>query len=138
VEKSLPILVESSIQVAWDYLEGAGELGEPKFTSRFLLDTIESMVRCGERRQLMLSNKAIDAYRRFRDWPVPPGCRAGAHHAKRRVVKLSITGFLRCNDRLQNSGSFGTARAQVTWHVTQLTPMGCRIFSWKPGTSMSR
>jgi hypothetical protein len=62
----LQILVERSIQIAWDYLERAGELGEPEVASRFLLDSVEEMVRHGERRQLVLSNKAIDAYKRFR------------------------------------------------------------------------
>ena len=63
---SLPILVENSIEIAWDYLERSGELGEPERAGRFLLDMIELMVRNGERRQLMLSNKAIDAYRKLR------------------------------------------------------------------------
>ena len=62
----LPILMERSIQIAWDYLERSGELGDPEAASIFLLDTVEMMVRCGKRRQLLLSNKAIDAYRRFR------------------------------------------------------------------------
>ncbi len=51
---------------AWDYLERSGELGEPETASRFLLDSVELMVRHGERRQLVLSNRAIDAYKRFR------------------------------------------------------------------------
>jgi hypothetical protein len=62
----LPILMENSIQIAWDYLERTGQLGEPEIASRFLLDAVEMMVRRGERRRLMLSNKAIDAYKRFR------------------------------------------------------------------------
>ncbi len=62
----LPILMEKSIQIAWDYLERSGELGEPEAASRFLLDSVELMVRHGERRQLVLSNRAIDAYKRFR------------------------------------------------------------------------
>lgn len=61
----LPILMENSIHIAWDYLERTGELGEPEEASRFLLDAVERMVRQGERRQLFLSNKAIDAYRQF-------------------------------------------------------------------------
>lgn len=60
----LPILMENSIQIAWDYLERTGQLGEPEIASRFLLDAVEMMVRRGERRRLMLSNKAIDAYKR--------------------------------------------------------------------------
>jgi hypothetical protein len=50
----------------WDYLEGTGDLGEPEEASRVLLDAIEHMVRQGERRRLLLSNKAIDAYKQFR------------------------------------------------------------------------
>ncbi|HVX77631.1 MAG TPA: hypothetical protein VHB49_15970 [Bradyrhizobium sp.] len=62
----LPCLIENSIQIAWDYLEGSGELGDGETASLFLLNTVETMVRHGERRQLLLSNKAIDAYRLFR------------------------------------------------------------------------
>ena len=62
----LPLLIESSIEIAWDYLNRTGELGEPLVASRFLSDTIELMVRRGERRRLMLANKAIAAYQQFR------------------------------------------------------------------------
>jgi hypothetical protein len=65
MDEPLPILMENAIQIAWDYLERTGELGEPEIASRFLLDTVASMVRRGERRRLVLSNKAIDAYKRF-------------------------------------------------------------------------
>ena len=54
------------IQIAWDYLEGSGDLGDPHVASKVLLDSVESMVRLGERRQLMLSNRAIDDYKKFR------------------------------------------------------------------------
>jgi hypothetical protein len=54
----LPIPMENAIQVAWDYLERTGELGDPEIASRFLLDTVELLVRRGERRRLLLSNKA--------------------------------------------------------------------------------
>jgi hypothetical protein len=66
MSQPLPILMENSIQIAWDYLERTGELGEPEVAGRFLLDTVEFLVRRGERRCLMLSNKAIDAYRKFK------------------------------------------------------------------------
>jgi hypothetical protein len=62
----LPILVENSFQIAWDYLERTGELGNREVASRVLLDVLEIMIRRGERRKLLLSNKAIDAYQRFR------------------------------------------------------------------------
>jgi hypothetical protein len=61
----LPILMENSIQIAWDYLERTGDLGDPEVASRFLLDAVEQMVRKGERRRLRLSNYAIYAYRKF-------------------------------------------------------------------------
>ena len=66
MSEPLPILMENSVQIAWDYLERTGELGEPEVAGRFLLDTIEVMVRRGERRRLILSNKAIDAYKQFK------------------------------------------------------------------------
>jgi len=67
MHEPLPILMESSIQIAWDYLERTRDLGDPEVASRFLLDTVEQMVRKGERRRLLLSNNAIDAYRKFAD-----------------------------------------------------------------------
>ena len=56
-----------AFQIAWDYLEAAGELGNnPERTANHLLDTIEAMIRQGERRPLLLSKKAIASYQRFR------------------------------------------------------------------------
>ena len=60
-----PHVMETAIQMAWDYLERSGELGEPEVAARILLDQVERMVRRGELRPLMLSNRAIDAYRRY-------------------------------------------------------------------------
>jgi hypothetical protein len=66
MDEPLPILLESSMMIAWDYLERTGELGDPDVASQVLLDSIEGLIRNGERRKLMLSNKAIDAYKRYR------------------------------------------------------------------------
>ncbi len=65
---ALPIsmLIEGSIQIAWDYLERTGEIEDAAVASKFLYDTIEVMVRRGERRRLALSNRAITAYKRFK------------------------------------------------------------------------
>lgn len=57
-------LFEQSFNMAWTVLQQAGELGEPDDTSRFLFDNIACMMRRGERRRLLLSKSAIDAYRR--------------------------------------------------------------------------
>ena len=59
----LPPLVESSLQIAWDFLGGAGEIADPQQTAEFLLQSIKSQILRGERRTLALSNRAIAAYR---------------------------------------------------------------------------
>lgn len=62
---SLSHLLEESFQIAWEYLERTGELGDGGTASRFLSDEIEVMIRRGERSRLALSNRAISAYQRF-------------------------------------------------------------------------
>jgi hypothetical protein len=62
----LPLLMENSIQIAWDYLEGTGELGDAEVAARFLTDAVEILILRGETRKLMLANRAIDAYKRFK------------------------------------------------------------------------
>jgi hypothetical protein len=57
-------ILESSFRIAWDYLERTGGLGEPEPAARFLLDHIATAMSRGEYRRLLLSNHAIDAYRR--------------------------------------------------------------------------
>jgi hypothetical protein len=64
--ETLQQVLENSFRIAWDYLEATGELGEPDEAARFLLDSIAVMMGRGERRKLLLSNLAIDAYRRSR------------------------------------------------------------------------
>jgi hypothetical protein len=58
-------ILESSFRIAWDYLQRTGELGEPEAATRFLLDNIVTSMKQGERRKLLLSNRAIDAYKRW-------------------------------------------------------------------------
>ncbi len=58
--------METSLQIAWDYLDRTGELGEPQIAARILVDTVARMIRHGENRPLKLSNNAINAYKRFR------------------------------------------------------------------------
>ena len=64
--ETVPTLVENSLRIAWDYLEATGQLDNPDTAASHLLDTIEAMIRHGERRRLLLSNKAITSYQRFR------------------------------------------------------------------------
>ena len=50
-------IVENSIHIAWDYLEATVEPGDPEQASQVLLNEIQRMVRAGETRPLMLSNR---------------------------------------------------------------------------------
>jgi hypothetical protein len=69
MSEPLTLLMENSVQIAWDYLERTSDLGEPNIAIRFLMDTVEKMIRRGERRKLFLSNRAIDAYKQFKTKP---------------------------------------------------------------------
>jgi hypothetical protein len=60
----LPVLVENSLEVAWDFLHGLGEIKDPQETAEFLLRSIQSQILRGETRTLMLSNRAIEAHQR--------------------------------------------------------------------------
>jgi hypothetical protein len=55
--------LEQSFYIAWDVLTRSGELRDPEASAGYLLDKIEGMMKSGERRRLLLSNLAIDAYR---------------------------------------------------------------------------
>ena len=66
MHEPLPILTETSVRIAWDYLDRTGDLGDPEIASRFLSYAVEQMIQRGERRRLMLSNRAIDSYKRYR------------------------------------------------------------------------
>jgi hypothetical protein len=63
---SLSQLLEDSFQIAWEYLERSGELGDGASASRFLSDVIETMIGRGQRSRLAPSDRAIGAYQRFR------------------------------------------------------------------------
>ena len=62
----LPTLVENSLQIAWDFLDASGEIEDPQQTAEVLLGTIKTLLLGGENRRLMLSNRAIDAFRQFK------------------------------------------------------------------------
>lgn len=62
---SLSQLLEESFEIAWDYLERTGELGDAVTASHFLSDEIAIMIREGQRNRLTLSNRAIGAYLRI-------------------------------------------------------------------------
>ena len=47
--------------------ERTGELGDAAQASTFLLRTVDALVIQGERRKFVLSNRAIEAYRRYKN-----------------------------------------------------------------------
>ena len=66
MSEPLPILIQNSLNIAWNFLLRSGEITDPEEVSHFLLETINDLVLKGERRRLMLSNKAISEYRKFK------------------------------------------------------------------------
>ena len=62
----LPILIESSLQIAWDYLDRSGGIIDPQQTAEILLASIKTKILKGESRRLMLSNRAIAAFEQHR------------------------------------------------------------------------
>ena len=62
----LPALVENSLQIAWDFLDASGEIEDPQQTAEVLLGAIKTLLLRGENRRLMLSNRAIDTFREFK------------------------------------------------------------------------
>jgi hypothetical protein len=65
MNEPISTVIENAIVIAWDYLERTGELGDAVVAGRVLLHSIETMVFRGERRRLMLANKAISDHRKF-------------------------------------------------------------------------
>ncbi|MGL3109959.1 hypothetical protein [Bradyrhizobium sp. BR 1432] len=55
--------VENAFFIAWSFLEKSGELGPPDESANVILDAIEAQLKTGERRPLMLANRAIARYR---------------------------------------------------------------------------
>ena len=66
MSEPLPTLVKNSLEIAWDFLKGSGEIDDPQQAAELLLRTINDLILKGERRTLMLSNRAIDAYRQHK------------------------------------------------------------------------
>jgi hypothetical protein len=92
---SLSQLLEDSFQIAWEYLDRTGELDDAAAASRFLSDTIEAMIRRGQRSRLALFNRAISAYQRFRS-SGRDGIRAGGV-----LVRVKHLAFHRNPDELE-------------------------------------
>jgi hypothetical protein len=60
------LLAANAIQIALNFLERAGEIDDYTETCQFLADKIETMIRHGQRNRLVLANRAIAAFQRYR------------------------------------------------------------------------
>ncbi|PDT86864.1 hypothetical protein CO669_28265 [Bradyrhizobium sp. Y36] len=58
----LPMIIENSLQIAWDFLERSGGIADPQQAAEILLESIKAQILKGESRTLMLSNRAIAAF----------------------------------------------------------------------------
>lgn len=56
-------LLQQSFEIAWNVLDMSGDIGNREEAARYLLDNISQMIAQGEKRRLLLTNVAIDAYR---------------------------------------------------------------------------
>jgi hypothetical protein len=61
-----PLLLEESVKIAVDFLEPTGEVDDVGETCQFLVNKVAFMIAQGERNRLLLSNRAITAYQRYR------------------------------------------------------------------------
>jgi hypothetical protein len=61
-----PLLLEESVRIAVNFLERTGEVDDVGETCQFLVNKIGFMIAQGERNRLLLSNRAITAYQRYR------------------------------------------------------------------------
>lgn len=62
-----PLLFESAVEIAFDFLRRSGEIDDYMEACHFLASNIGSMMTQGERNRLMLANRAITAYQRQRE-----------------------------------------------------------------------
>jgi hypothetical protein len=61
-----PLLLEDSVKIAVDFLDRAGEIDDIGETCQFLVNKVGFMIAQGHRNRLLLANRAIAAYQRYR------------------------------------------------------------------------
>jgi hypothetical protein len=65
-DESFPVLQESAVQIAWDYLERADEIDDPAEARHFLTEKVAFMISQGQHNRLVLSNRAISAFQQYK------------------------------------------------------------------------
>lgn len=62
-----PMLLESAAAIALDFLARTGEIDDTSDASQFLTNKIGFMMAQGERNRLVLANRAITAFQRYKE-----------------------------------------------------------------------
>ena len=60
------LTMANAIQIALNYLQRSGEIDDYTETFRFLADKVEAMMRQGQSNQLVLANRAIADFQKYR------------------------------------------------------------------------
>jgi hypothetical protein len=61
-----PLLLEESVKIAVDFLDRTGEIDDIGEARQFLVNKVEFMIAQGQRNRLLLANRAITEYQRYR------------------------------------------------------------------------
>jgi hypothetical protein len=61
-----PLLLEQAVTIAIDFLDRTGEIDDLGEVRHFLVDKVRFMIAHGQRNRLLLANRAISAYQRYR------------------------------------------------------------------------
>jgi len=62
-----PFLLEESVKIAVDFLDRTGEIDDTGEACQFLVNKVDFMIAQGQRNRLLLANRAIAAYQRYRE-----------------------------------------------------------------------
>lgn len=61
-----PLLLEEAARIAFDFLDRTGEVDDLGEACQFLVNKVGFMIAQGQRNRLLLANRAITAYQRYR------------------------------------------------------------------------
>ena len=62
-----PLLLDESVRIAVDFLARTGEIDDMDEACQFLVNKVGFMIAQGQRNRLLLANRAITAYQRYRE-----------------------------------------------------------------------
>ncbi len=62
-----PLLLQQAVTIAADFLKRSGEIDDPGEACQFLVNKVGFMIAQGQRNRLLLANRAIAAYQRYRE-----------------------------------------------------------------------